>query len=127
MKFNGLFTKTPSYKRFNYTPRHYDPLEEERKERMERLQKELEAGKRTETDEELAAHQSRIKGGIQAARRRSAAKGSTLSSALLRTIITLFIVVELLAFLQFGTVALYGVLLLVPFYLFLKLRNFKRS
>jgi hypothetical protein len=41
MKLPTLFTKTPNYKRFAYTPRHYDPLEEERKEREERIRREL--------------------------------------------------------------------------------------
>jgi hypothetical protein len=128
MKFNGLFAKTPNHKRFNYVPRHYDPVEEERREREERIRREMEAGKHAATEQDLLAHQSRIKGGIQAARRRSLMQSSAApSGALLRTIITLFIVMELWAYLQFGNVALYGLLLIVPFYLFLKFRSFKRS
>ena len=41
MKFLQIFTKIPNYKKFGYTPRHYDPKEEERKERELRIQKEL--------------------------------------------------------------------------------------
>jgi hypothetical protein len=126
MKFSGLFTKTPAHKRFNYIPRHYDPREEEMKERQERIRKELEAGLRKETADDLLQHQSRIKGSFQAARKRSVQKTEP-SAAVLRTLITLFIVLELLAYLQFGNVALYGILLIIPFYLFLKLRNFKKS
>jgi Flp pilus assembly protein TadB len=126
MKFVSLFGKTPNYKRFNYTPRHYDPIEDERKKREEEIRRELEAGLRVETKEELELRQSKIKGSFQAARRRSAQKGAP-SIALVRTIITLFIVILLWAFLQFGTIALYGLILVVPFYLFLKLKNFKRS
>jgi hypothetical protein len=126
MKFAGLFTKTPNYKRFNYIPRHYDPREEEMKERQERIRREVEAGLRKETAEDLQIHQSRIKGSFQSARKRSVQKTEP-SAALLRTLITLFIVIELWAYLQFGNVAFYGVLIIIPFYLFLKLRNFKRS
>jgi hypothetical protein len=128
MKFNGLFAKTPSHKRFNYVPRHYDPLEEERKQREERIKREFDAGRLPETEQDLLRHQSRIKGGIQAARKRSLRQDNTgPSGALLRTIITLFIVIELWAYLQFGNPALYGLVLIVPFYLFLKFKNFRRS
>lgn len=126
MKFSGLFTKTPAHKRFNFIPRHYDPREEEMKERQERIRKEVEAGLRKETEEDLLQHQSRIKGSFQAARKRSVQKNEP-SAAVLRTVITLFIVLQLWAYLQFGNVALYGLLLVIPFYLFLKLRSFKRS
>ncbi len=126
MKFTGLFTKTPAHKRFNYIPRHYDPREEEMKERQERIKKEVEAGLRKETEQDLLKHQSRIKGSFQAARKRSVQKSEP-SAAVLRTLITLFIVIELWAYLQFGNVAFYGLALIVPFYLFLKFRSFKRS
>lgn len=126
MKFSGLFTKTPAHKRFNYTPRHFDPREEELKERQERIRKEIEAGLLKETKEDLQLHQSRIKGSFQAARKRSVQKSEP-STAVLRTLITLFIVIELWVYLQYGNIALYGVLIIIPFYLFLKLKNFKRS
>jgi hypothetical protein len=126
MKFSGLFTKTPEHKRFNFMPRHYDPREDEMKEREERIQKEVEVGLRKETEEDLLRHQSRIKGSFQAARKRSVQKSAP-SAAVLRTLITLFIVLELWAYLQFGSVALYGLFLIVPFYLFLKFRSFKQS
>lgn len=125
MKFVGLFTKIPSYKQFNYSPRHYDPRQEERKEREEKIRREIEAGLRPETQQDLEKHESRIKGSFQTARRQ-AARQKDPSTALLRTIITLFIVIMLWAYLQFGTTALYGAFLIVPFYLFLKFRKFKR-
>lgn len=126
MKFAGLFTKTPTHKRFNYTPRHYDPREEELREREEKIKREIEAGLRKDNDEELELHRSRIKGSFQHSRKRSVQKEGP-SAAILRTLITLFIVIELWAYLQFGNKALYGLLLVVPFYLFLKLKNFKKD
>lgn len=124
MKFAGLFTKTPNHKRFNYTPRHYDPREEELREREEKIKREIEAGLRQE--KELELHRSRIKGSFQHARKRSIQVGGP-STAILRTLITLFIVIELWAYLQFGNKAFYGLFLTVPFYLFLKLKNFKKN
>jgi hypothetical protein len=125
MKFVGLFGKTPTHKRFNYIPRHFDPLEEQRKEREERIKQEIEAGlRKEETEEDLALHRSKIKGAIQSARRRSNMKVGQPSAAILRTAITLFLVIQLWAYLQFGSAALYGMLLLVPAYLFMKLRSF---
>ncbi|MCZ8355027.1 MAG: hypothetical protein O9340_09850 [Cyclobacteriaceae bacterium] len=124
MKFVGLFGKTPAHKRFNYIPRHFDPLEEQRKEREERIKQEIKAGLRKETEEDLANHRSKIKGAMQAARRRSNMQAGQPSAAILRTAITLFLVIQLWAYLQFGSVALYGMLLLVPAYLFMKLRSF---
>jgi cytochrome c-type biogenesis protein CcmH/NrfG len=124
MKFAGLFTKTPNHKRFNYVPRHFDPREEEFRERQERIMREVEAGLKKETD--IEQHRSRIKGSFQHARKRSIQKSAP-SAAVLRTLITLFIVIELWAYLQFGNKALYGLFLIVPFYLFLRLRGFKKS
>jgi hypothetical protein len=61
MKFGQLFTKIPNYKRFGYTPRHFDPLEEERKEREERIRQELDQEQRKKLeDETLHSHRSRI-------------------------------------------------------------------
>jgi hypothetical protein len=126
MKFAGLFAKTPNHKRFNYTPRHYDPREEELREREEKIKREVEAGLRKENDEALEQHRSRIKGSFQHARKRSIQVGGP-STAILRTLITLFIVLELWAYLQFGNQAFFGLFLIVPFYLFLKLKNFKKD
>lgn len=126
MKFVGLFGKTPKHKRFSFVPRHYDPAEEQRKEREENIRRELEAGLRKDTDSAFEDRQSRIKGSFQSARKRSV-QTSAPSAAILRTAITLFIVIELWAYLQFGNAALYGLLVIIPLYLFLKLRGFKRN
>lgn len=117
IKIPSLFTKTPRHKRFNFTPRHYDPLEEERKAREERIQRELQVkGESEETD---AAYRTRIVGSFRAARK-SGNRSFDPSANLLRLLITTFLVVWIIAYLQFGKDALYGLLLFVPFYLWIK-------
>jgi hypothetical protein len=46
---------------------------------------------------------------------------------MMRLIILMVLTVGLIAFIEYGTVALYGVaIIFVPFYLYLKFRKFKR-
>jgi hypothetical protein len=85
MKFPSLFTKTPSYKRFGYTPRFYDPKEEERREREERIRKELSL-----VDAEQEVHRTRIAGSFKEARRMTS-RQSDPSASLLRIIILIFL------------------------------------
>ncbi len=120
MKFPSLFTKTPNYKRFGYTLRFYDPQEEQRKEREERIRKELRLQETAET--ETQPYQSRIAGSFKVARKRSV-RQSDPSSSLLRIIILTFLALWLIGYLQFGKPALYALVLFVPFYLFLKFRK----
>ena len=127
MKLPQLFTKTPNYKRFGYTPRHYDPMEEERKEREERIRKELnaqDAAKREEED--LSAHRSRIAGSFRTAKKTATVQKDP-SASMMRLAILMILTVGLIAYIEYGTVALYGVAaVFVPFYLYLKFRKFRR-
>lgn len=120
MKFPSLFTKTPNYKRFGYTPRFYDPQEEQRKEREERIRRELKLGETAL--EEIQPYRSRIAGSFKEARKKSSRQYDP-SSNLLRIIILTFLAIWLIAYLQFGKPALYALLLFIPFYLFLKFRR----
>lgn len=119
MKFPSLFTKTPNYKRFGYTPRFYDPKEEERRAREERIRSELKMENAVNEEE---VHRSRIAGSFKEARRLSS-RQSDPSASLLRIIILTFLTIWLIAFLQFGTVTFYALLLFVPFYLYLKFKR----
>lgn len=128
MKFIQLFTKIPNYKRFGYTPRHYDPKEEERKERELRIRQELLSVQEREKreDDEKYAYRTRIAGSFKTAKK-TVSPQSDPSSSMLRLIITLVITVGLIAFLQFGKIALAGVALaIIPLYLYLKFRKFRR-
>lgn len=119
MKFLSLFTKTPTPQRFNYTPRYYDPLKEEMKEREERIRREL----KLKEDEGPGDYRSRISGSFHSARRRSKQSGETLQANLLRFGIILFLVLFIIAYIQWGQVAFYGFALFIPFYLYLKFKK----
>jgi hypothetical protein len=116
MKFPTLFTKIPKYKRFEYTPRHYDPLEEERKERESRIQKELATDKE---DEISPGYKTRISGSFRSSRK-SQSKSFNPSVNLIRLIIITILVVWIIAYLQFGSIAIYALILFVPIYIWLK-------
>ena len=109
-------------------PRHYDPKEEERKERELRIQQELLSAQEREKreDDEKYAYRTRIAGSFKTAKK-TVSPISDPSSSMLRLIITLIITLGLIAFLQFGKIALIGVaFVIIPFYLYLKFRKFRR-
>ncbi len=124
MKFPSLFTKTPQYQRFNYKPRFYDPQKEEMKEREERIRRELELEKGITSEGDQQVHRTRIAGAFQAARRRSKTNpNNPPNAALMRTASLLFVVLFLIAYLQWGKPALYLAFLIVPFYLYAKFKK----
>lgn len=126
MKFISLFTKTPSHKKFSYTPRFYDAQEEERKIRNERIRQEVQAELENKQPETDTGYRSRISGSFRAAKK-TAGRQADPSASMLRLIVLLFLALWLFAFIQFGNVAFYGLLLLVPFYFLLKFRNVNRN
>ncbi|MEQ8424327.1 MAG: hypothetical protein RIA63_06425 [Cyclobacteriaceae bacterium] len=119
MKFLSLFTKTPSHQRFNYTPRYYDPVKEEMKEREARIRREL----KIEQEQGPGDYRSRISGSFHAARKRSKQSSQSLGENLLRFGIILFLVLFVIAYIQWGEVAFYGFALFIPFYLYLKFKK----
>lgn len=125
MKIISLFTKAPQHHRFNYTPRYYDPAKEEMQERVQRIQQEIdrERGIKTETQE---GYRSRIAGSFQAARKCSKPSQEK-QSVLMRFGIILFMVLFLVAFLQWGKPALYGAMAFVPVYLYVKFRGLNKN
>lgn len=128
MKFIQLFTKIPNYKKFGYMPRHYDPREEERKEREHRIRTELQKDEDKVKMEDIIAqdYRSRISGSFRTAKKTVSPQADP-SSSMVRLIITMIITVGLIGFLQYGRIALVGVaLVIIPFYLYLKFRKFRR-
>lgn len=119
MKFLSLFTKTPTHHRFTYTPRYYDPVKEEMEEREARIRREL----NLEKEKEAGDYRTRISGSFHAARKRSKQTGDSLNATLLRFGIILFLVLFIIAYIQWGQPALYGFFLFVPFYLYLKFKR----
>lgn len=129
MKLPTLFNKTPNYKRFGYSPRHYDPAEEERKEREERIRRELSLGKENKdekTEDEIHGYRTRIAGSFRTAKKTATVQRDP-SANMVRLFILMLLTVGVLAYIEYGKVALYAIaLVFVPFYLFLKFRKFRR-
>lgn len=127
MKFSQLFTKIPNYKRFAYTPRHYDPVEELIKEREEKIRQELNLEQKNKMEEEIThAYRSRIVGSFKTAKKTATVQRDP-SANMLRLVILLVITVGLIAYIQYGPVAIYGVaFVIIPVYLYLKFRKFRR-
>lgn len=123
MKIPSLFIKTPKHRRFSFIPRHYDPVEEERKQREERIKAELGMGKDiNEVEAEAMGYRQRIVGSFRGAKKTSTAQADP-SAGLLRLIVLTFLAIWLIAFFHFGSISLYALLLIVPFYLYLKFRK----
>jgi hypothetical protein len=132
MKFIQLFNKIPNHKRFGYTPRHYDPLEEEMKERELRLSQELGKEKKIKKEEETISesdeegYRKRIAGSFRAAKKTVPVQADP-SASMMRLALMLVMVAGFISYLQFGNVALYAVaLIVIPVYLYLKFRKIKR-
>jgi hypothetical protein len=119
MKIPTLFGRTPKHQKFAFEPRFYDAKKEEREERERRIRQELEL----ETSKAKEVYRSRIKGSFHTARKRSSATSSDLQASLMRIGILLFLVCLIVAYLQWGSTALYGFVLFVPFYLWLKFKK----
>ena len=119
MKLPSLFGRTPKHQKFSFEPRFYDPKKEEMQERENRIRQELENEKHKTVD----GYRSRIQGSFHSARKRAQATSSDLQSALIRTVVLLFLVVFIIAYLQWGNMALYGFLVFIPFYAWLKFRK----
>lgn len=122
MKFISLFSKTPNHKRFNYTPRYWDQAAEERKEREERIRKELEREQGL-VPESSPNYRARIAGSFHSARKRSNKSSGELNAVLLRSGVLLFLVLFLMAFLTWGTDSLYALLIFIPVYFYFKFKK----
>ncbi|MBI3220435.1 MAG: hypothetical protein HYZ44_13055 [Bacteroidetes bacterium] len=124
MKIISLFTKAPQHQRFSYRPRYYDPKKEEMQEREERIRRELELERGAHA--EAGDYRKRIAGSFQAARKRSKPSAEK-SAVIMRFGVLLFMTLLLMAMFTWGKDALYAGFLIVPFYLYMKFKNFKRS
>lgn len=119
MKFPTLFGRTPSHQRFQYRPRYYDPQKEEREEREKRIRDELKLSQEETAHIASDDYRSRIKGSFQKARKRGKPQSET-SAVLLRLVVLFVITLFLIAYLTWGTPAIYGLLLLVPVWFYFR-------
>jgi Flp pilus assembly protein TadB len=140
MKFLQIFSKTPNYRKFNYAPRFFNPEEEERKERNRRIALEVQEQKHVaeaqpeaqdalSSSDSLYAYRDRMHGAFRSNRvsQKQAVK-SDRSATMLRLLILLILTVGLILYLQFGTIALYGLAaIFIPLYIYSKFRNLTKK
>ncbi len=124
MKIISLFTKAPQNQRFTYRPRYYDPSKDEMLEREERIKNEI--ARERGTLKENAGYRSRIVGSFQAARKRSKPSAQP-NAVIMRLGVLLFITLFIVAFMQWGKPALYGAVIVIPIYLYLKFKTIKKK
>ncbi|HEY8511530.1 MAG TPA: hypothetical protein VIL31_06200 [Cyclobacteriaceae bacterium] len=125
MKFPSFFTKVPKHKKFSFTPRFYDEREYELKEREERIRKELESRKAAgdpveDVDPSMFGYRERIAGSFRSSSRRSLQGRTPPSAILMRFVIFTFLAVWVVAYLEYGNVAFYGLLLIFPIYFLMR-------
>jgi hypothetical protein len=89
--------KIPSYQRFHYEPRHYDPIKDDIDERRRRIRRSLDA----EQKRGDYTSRSRLEGSF---RRRKAAEDN---SGFLRLIIGAVLFAGVIGYLYFGNIAIY--------------------
>jgi hypothetical protein len=114
IKIPTLFGKIPRHQRFRYDPKYFDPQQEERESRIARIKYEADPETEKPSAEDL---KSRMSGSFKQARKLSKSNSETgMSTTMLRLLINLLLVMLLMAWLQWGNVALYLLLLILPVY-----------
>jgi hypothetical protein len=111
-KFPSLI-RLPSHKRFNYEPRHYDPIKEEIENRIATIKREM-----GQSDDE-----GEYKSGISGAFRRNQESKATISSGFLQLIIFTVLFGGFVGWIFYGNLVLYILSAFIPVYLFLRLRR----
>lgn len=111
MKFPS-FVKIPQHKRFQFQPRYYDPIREEIQERTERIRFELK-------NESRSGYAS---SNISSAFRRHR-KSAPMSKGLIQFLIVIMLLASFYGYVFFIDWLLYIPLILIPIYLYLRLRR----
>ena len=109
MKF-PQFIRVAKYKRFHITPRYYDPVKEDIEMRTQKIKNELYNSK-------LGNYQSHIRGSFE----RKVTRES--NTGFLRLIIFLVIIGSLAGYIYFGKDFLYIFFLLIPVYVYFRLKG----
>ncbi|MDQ3393555.1 MAG: hypothetical protein M3512_05515 [Bacteroidota bacterium] len=113
MKIPSL-TRMPQYKRFNITPRYYDPIKEDIDNRTERIKNEMSLANRT----------AEIRSGLQKdfLRQERASRKATVTQLL----IIVLLIGTGAGWLMYGNNVFYYFLIFVPFYIFFRKSSFFR-
>ncbi|MEO1049078.1 MAG: hypothetical protein AAFX87_00515 [Bacteroidota bacterium] len=116
MIFSSFFRKAKP-QRFSFEPRYYDPVKEEIEERTERIKREMQ---QSNDEQEVGDYRSRISGSFHS---RKSSKSVGLQTGLRQMTIIIILVGAMFGYIQFGNDVLYGLLLLVPLYLYFRLKR----
>jgi hypothetical protein len=104
MKLPSL-VKTPSYKRFDFTPRYYDPVKEELKNRTELIKKELDS--KYSTDNELdTTYGLRLKGSFSQRVNKNRSQDSSSSQQIRTLLIVGLLCLLFYTYVRFGNIAI---------------------
>ena len=136
MKLFQIFNKTPNYKKFNYAPRFYNAEEEERRDRYERIEKEVKAQEQDVdnggSNPDLGSYRTRMQGSFSRARKanglpENASVSHAPSPALLRMGILLILTVGFIGYLEYGRVVLYALaFLIIPVFLYVRFQKLNK-
>ena len=110
MRFPSLF-RLPSHQRFNIEPRYYDPIKEEIEERTERIKRE-QGNKASEFMPRRISFERRSR--------------TELNTSFLQLLIAAILGVLLIGWLYFGNQVFNVLWLVLPAYLFFRLRGIKK-
>ena len=119
MKLPSLI-RLPNSKKFTYEPRFYDPIKEEIEERTERIRREMEA-EASISSEQRAKFKAEWQQVHQ--RRESEVKSSNVS----QLIFVLLFIITSVGYIFYGNNALYLGLILIPAYIFLRMRQMRQN
>lgn len=108
--------RVPQYQRFRIEPRYYDPVKEEIRKRTEGIRREVEG----EDDTERIEYNSRISGSFT---RKSRIKVGKDFTGVRQLAIGVALIAGLAGYLEFGNDILYVGLLIIPLYIYYKLKK----
>lgn len=117
MKLPSLI-RLPNSKKFNYEPRFYDPIKEEIAERTERIRREMEADAKISEEQRI---KFRAEWQQVHDRRETEVKRSSISQLVLILLLASLFV----GYIFYGNNVLYLGLILIPGYIFLRVRQMR--
>lgn len=119
MKFPSL-VKLPKYNKFNFVPRHYDPVKEEIEMRTSKIKHEMEAREAAGKD----AH-AEFRAEMEQVFKRRAAQDR--GSNIMQIVFILLFFSVFVGYLFYGNNVVYGALILIPLYILYRRKTFSRK
>lgn len=119
MKLPSLI-RLPNNKKFTYEPRFYDPIKEEIDERTERIRREMESDASMTTQQRL-----KFKEEWKQASQRNDAEDKR--SSISQMVFILLFSLTFVGYIFYGNNALYIGLILIPLYIFLRVRQMRQN